>query len=108
MQRNALGLLFAGLAAALAAVAAYAFAGGEDARRIFWSPVLRKSSQSCCVSSARAVTPERIRRFPADSSPAQPRRRRKALAESVASHPATASAAAPTTIRRASSPPANA
>jgi len=34
MQRNALGLLFAGLAAALAAVAAYAFAGGEDARRI--------------------------------------------------------------------------
>ena len=34
MQRHALGLLFAGLAAALAAVAAYAFAGGEDARRI--------------------------------------------------------------------------
>ena len=34
MQRRALGLLFAGLAAALAAVAAYAFAGGEDARRI--------------------------------------------------------------------------
>jgi len=34
VQRNALGLLFAGLAAALAAVAAYAFAGGEDARRI--------------------------------------------------------------------------
>ena len=34
MQRHALGMLFAVLAAALAAVAAYAFAGGEDARRI--------------------------------------------------------------------------
>src|SRR5947209_7558279 len=35
--------------------------------RIFWSPVRRKSSHSSCVSSARA-TPERIRRFPANSS----------------------------------------
>ena len=34
MQRRALGLLFAGLAAALAAVAAYAFAGGDNARRL--------------------------------------------------------------------------
>jgi hypothetical protein len=34
VQRHALGILFAVLAAALAAVAAYAFAGGEDARRI--------------------------------------------------------------------------
>jgi hypothetical protein len=34
VQRRALGLLFAGLAAALAAVAAYAFAGGGDVRRI--------------------------------------------------------------------------
>ena len=34
MQRHALGVLFAVLAAALAAVAGYAFAGGEDARRI--------------------------------------------------------------------------
>jgi hypothetical protein len=34
MQRHALGLLFAGLAAALAAVAAYAFAGGDNARRL--------------------------------------------------------------------------
>jgi hypothetical protein len=34
MQRRALGFLFAGLAAALAAVAAYAFAGGDNARRL--------------------------------------------------------------------------
>jgi hypothetical protein len=34
VQRHALGLLFAVLAAALAGVAAYAFEGGEDARRI--------------------------------------------------------------------------
>jgi hypothetical protein len=34
VQRHALGFLFAGLAAALAAVAAYAFAGGGDARRL--------------------------------------------------------------------------
>jgi hypothetical protein len=34
VQRHALGLLFAVLAAALAAVSAYAFAGGEDARRL--------------------------------------------------------------------------
>jgi hypothetical protein len=34
VQRHALGTLFAVLATALAAVAAYAFAGGEDARRI--------------------------------------------------------------------------
>jgi len=34
MQRHALGFLFAGLAAALAAVAAYAFAGGDNARRL--------------------------------------------------------------------------
>jgi len=34
VQRHALGLLFAVLAAALAAVAAYALAGGGDARRI--------------------------------------------------------------------------
>jgi hypothetical protein len=34
VQRHALGILFAVLAAALAAVAAYAFAGGEDARRV--------------------------------------------------------------------------
>jgi hypothetical protein len=34
VQRHALGLLFAVLAAALAGVAAYAFAGGEDARRL--------------------------------------------------------------------------
>ena len=34
MQRRALGLLFAGLAAALAAVAAYAFAGADNARRL--------------------------------------------------------------------------
>jgi hypothetical protein len=33
MQRHALGVLFAGLAAALAAVAAYAFAGADNARR---------------------------------------------------------------------------
>ncbi|HEY4236673.1 MAG TPA: hypothetical protein VGM45_04980 [Gaiellaceae bacterium] len=33
MQRHALGLLFAVLAAALAAVAAYAFAGAEEAGR---------------------------------------------------------------------------
>jgi hypothetical protein len=34
VQRHALGLLFAGLAAALAAVAAYAFAGADDVRRL--------------------------------------------------------------------------
>ena len=34
MQAYALTVLFALLAAALAAVAGYAFAGGEDARRI--------------------------------------------------------------------------
>jgi hypothetical protein len=34
VQRHALGLLFAVLAAALAAIAAYAFAGGEDAGRL--------------------------------------------------------------------------
>ena len=34
MQRHALGLLFAGLAAALAAVAAYAFAGADNPRRL--------------------------------------------------------------------------
>jgi FtsH-binding integral membrane protein len=34
VQRHALGLLFAGLAAALAAVAAYAFAGSDNPRRI--------------------------------------------------------------------------
>ena len=34
MQRHALGLLFAVLAAALAAVAIYAFAGGGDAGRL--------------------------------------------------------------------------
>jgi hypothetical protein len=34
MQRRALGILFAVLAAALAALAGYAFAGGEDGRRI--------------------------------------------------------------------------
>jgi hypothetical protein len=34
VQRHALGMLFAGLAAALAAVAAYAFAGGGDAGRL--------------------------------------------------------------------------
>jgi hypothetical protein len=34
VQRHALGVLFAVLAAALAAFAAYAFAGGEDARRL--------------------------------------------------------------------------
>ncbi|HEY3463065.1 MAG TPA: hypothetical protein VGK62_06425 [Gaiellaceae bacterium] len=34
MQRHALGMLFAVLAAALTAVAVYAFAGGEDARRL--------------------------------------------------------------------------
>jgi len=34
VQRHALGMLFAVLAAALAAVAAYAFAGGESARRL--------------------------------------------------------------------------
>ncbi|MFL5942965.1 MAG: hypothetical protein ACJ75L_06860 [Gaiellaceae bacterium] len=34
MQRRALGILFAVLGAALAAVAGYAFAGGEDARRV--------------------------------------------------------------------------
>lgn len=34
MQRHALGMLFAVLAAALAAVAAYAFAGGDNARRL--------------------------------------------------------------------------
>jgi hypothetical protein len=34
MQRHALGVLFAVLAAALAAVAVDAFAGGDDARRL--------------------------------------------------------------------------
>jgi hypothetical protein len=34
VQRHALGLLFAVLAAALAAVAIYAFAGGDDARHL--------------------------------------------------------------------------
>ena len=34
MQRHALGILFAGLAAALTAVAAYAFAGADNARRL--------------------------------------------------------------------------
>jgi hypothetical protein len=34
MQRRALGMLFAVLAAALAAVSAYAFAGGDNARRL--------------------------------------------------------------------------
>jgi hypothetical protein len=34
VQRHALGLLFAVLAAALAAVATYAFAGASDARRL--------------------------------------------------------------------------
>jgi hypothetical protein len=34
MQRHALGFLFAGLAAALAAVAAYALAGADNARRL--------------------------------------------------------------------------
>lgn len=34
MQGHALGLLFAVLAAALTAVAIYAFAGGGDARRL--------------------------------------------------------------------------
>jgi hypothetical protein len=33
VQRRALGLLFAGLAAALAAVAAYALAGADNTRR---------------------------------------------------------------------------
>jgi hypothetical protein len=34
MQRQALGVLFAVLAAAIAAVAAYAFAGADNARRV--------------------------------------------------------------------------
>jgi hypothetical protein len=34
VQRRALGILFAGLAAALAAVAGYAFAGADDTRRL--------------------------------------------------------------------------
>jgi hypothetical protein len=34
MQRRALGILFAVLAAALAAISAYAFAGGNDGGRI--------------------------------------------------------------------------
>ena len=34
MQRHALGLLFAVLAGALSALAAYAFAGGENPRRL--------------------------------------------------------------------------
>jgi len=34
VQRHALGVLFAVLAAALAAVAAYAFAGAENTRRL--------------------------------------------------------------------------
>ena len=34
MQRHALGILFATLATAIAAVAAYALAGGDNARRL--------------------------------------------------------------------------
>ena len=34
MQRHALGMLFAGLAAAIAAIAAYAFAGADNPRRV--------------------------------------------------------------------------
>jgi hypothetical protein len=34
VQRHALGMLFAGLAAALAAVAAYAFVGGDGPGRL--------------------------------------------------------------------------
>jgi hypothetical protein len=34
VQRHALGMLFAGLAAALAAVAAYALAGADNPRRV--------------------------------------------------------------------------
>jgi hypothetical protein len=34
VQRHALGILFAVLAAALAAIAAYAFAGGDSARHL--------------------------------------------------------------------------
>jgi hypothetical protein len=34
VQRHALGLLFAALAGALSAFAAYAFAGGDEARRL--------------------------------------------------------------------------
>jgi hypothetical protein len=34
VQRNALGILFAVLAAALAAIAAYAFAGSDNPRRL--------------------------------------------------------------------------
>ena len=34
MQRHALGILFAALATAIAAVSAYAFAGGTDSRRL--------------------------------------------------------------------------
>jgi hypothetical protein len=34
VQRHALGLLFAVLAAALASIAAYAFAGGDEPRRL--------------------------------------------------------------------------
>jgi hypothetical protein len=34
VQRHALGMLFAGLSAALAAVAVYAFAAGDDPRRL--------------------------------------------------------------------------
>ena len=34
MQRHALGILFAGLAAAIAAIAAYAFAGADNPRRV--------------------------------------------------------------------------
>jgi hypothetical protein len=34
MQRHALGILFATLATAIAAVAVYAFAGGTSARRL--------------------------------------------------------------------------
>jgi hypothetical protein len=34
VQRHALGILFAALATAIAAVSVYAFAGGDDARRL--------------------------------------------------------------------------
>jgi hypothetical protein len=34
VQRHALGMLFAGLAAAIAAIAAYAFAGADNPRRV--------------------------------------------------------------------------
>jgi hypothetical protein len=34
VQRHALGMLFSGLAAAIAAIAAYAFAGADNPRRV--------------------------------------------------------------------------